>query len=387
MGWINPAMAVCLFLGLFLAACQAPVAADTEIADLQDRLRLKLEEYRERHNLPGASLGFTLSDGRPGAVAVGLADKENVRFLDVTDRLLSGSVGKTYVSAVVLQLAGEKALDLDDPIGKWLADEPWFDRLPNCDGITVRMLMNHTSGIPEYIYHPDIGRDILADPDHVWKPEERLAYILDQEPLFPPEKGWAYADANYIVLGIIIEKETGRSYYSELERRILRPLGLNDTVPADSRAVPGLIPGYAGRKNPFEMTGRTIRDGKFAFNTQLEWTGGGLASTPRDLARWTRAVYRGEAFPPELMQTMLEGKPTGWAEGDRYGLGVQIWPSRLGVACGHGGWFPGYLSLMAYYKDPGVSVALQVNSDAIEKSSADMRLFLEEVGLILDGRG
>lgn len=379
---------VSLFLYMLLLACtgtpDAPLPCpDTRLDDLRAAILDKMEDYRARHDLPGVSLGFVLKDGRACAVTAGLADREAARPLSEDDRLLSGSVGKTYVAAVALQLAAERKLDLDAPISRWLGNETWFERLPNGRDVLVRMLMNHTSGIPEHVYHPDIGKAVSSNPDRVWKPEELVGFILDSPPLFEAGKGWRYADANYIVLGMIIEKVAGRSYYGELERRILGPLGLDDTVPADSRTIPGLAPGYAGPKTPFLKTGRTIRDGKFVFNPQLEWTGGGLACTARDLARWAHAVYRGKAFPAELMQEVLDGKTTGWAEGDRYGLGVQIWPSPLGECVGHGGWFPGYLSLMAHYRDLEVSIAIQTNSDDIPKSSNDMRLFLNEIAALL----
>ena len=93
-------------------------------------------------------MGFVLSNGRADAVAVGFSDKEDKKQLTVQDRLLSGSIGKTYVSAVALQLVGEEKLGLDDAISRWFAETEWFPRLPNAPDITVRMLMNHTSGIP-----------------------------------------------------------------------------------------------------------------------------------------------------------------------------------------------------------------------------------------------
>ena len=99
-----------------------------------------------------------------------------------TDRLLLGSVGKTYVSAVALQMIHEKKFALDDTLDKFFGKEPWFPRLANASKITVRHLMTHTSGIVRYEFNPKFTKDLSANPDKVWTGEDRLAYLLDATP-------------------------------------------------------------------------------------------------------------------------------------------------------------------------------------------------------------
>ncbi len=363
-------------------------ASQNRLESIQEGLKAKLEGYRAAHGFSGASVGFVLADGSRGAVSVGFADVEAKKPLAVNDRLLAGSIGKTHVAAVALQLAGEKKIDLDGKIGRWLGEEEWFARLPNAGEITVRMLMNHTSGIPEHVLLPEFGRAVAADPDRVWQPAELVRYILGKEPLFAAGKGWSYADTNYIVLGMIIEKVTGNRYYDELSRRILVPLGLKDTVPSDSRTIPGLANGYASEHSPLGMPGRTIREGSFVVNPQMEWTGGGLATTPLDLARWARALCQAKAFPGELMKQFLKGVPARTKTGDRYGLGVQFRKSPLGVCLGHGGWFPGYLSLMAYYREHDLAVAIQFNTSRNAAVRAHMDAWLDELAAsVIDRAG
>jgi len=212
------------------ALCQIQESVpDTCTAMLKDELRDKLDEFRKEHKFPGAVLAYAFNDGREGAVASGLSDLEEKTKMTVDDWMLSGSIGKTYVAAVALQLVGEGKLVLDSKISKWLGKEKWFPRLPNSRDITVRMLMNHTSGIPEHVLLPEYGKAVGDSPDRIWRPEERLEYILDAEPKFKTGEGWSYADTNYIVLGVIIEKITGATYYDELKRRILMPLKLKFT--------------------------------------------------------------------------------------------------------------------------------------------------------------
>jgi len=277
--------------------------------------------------------------------------------------MLVGSVGKTYVAAVALQLVSEGLLVLDEPVKNYLGAETWYGGLPNGESITIRMLMTHTSGIVRYEFNEAFTADLTADPDRVWKPRELVAYILGTNPPFPAGEGWTYSDTNYILLGMIIEKLTGNTLYDEIQRRVLDPLRLRDTVPSDSRTIAGLIQGYAGPGNPFGGTDAMIRQGQFAINPQFEWAGGGFAATTRDLARWAADIYEGRAYDPALLSQALEGEPARQLGREtRYGLGVIIWQTPAGPAYGHSGFFPGYLTEMRYFPEYRFAVAFQVNT-------------------------
>jgi D-alanyl-D-alanine carboxypeptidase len=278
-------------------------------------------------------------------------------------RMLQGSVGKTYVAAVAMHLVGEGRLSLDSPVSTYLGERGWYSRIPNAQGISVRHLMTHTSGVMRYEFKEAFIRDLTASPDKHWEPEELVTYVLDDEAPFPPGEGWDYSDTNFILLGMIIEDITGRALYDLIRERLLEPLDLAETVPSDSRTIPGLIQGYAGADNPFGGTDEVLLpDGRFVFNPQFEWAGGGFASTPRDLARWARALYTGHAFDEDLLDLMLDGVPARLGPESRYGLGVIIAPTTGGPSWGHSGFFPGYLTEMAYFPQLDVAVALQVNT-------------------------
>jgi len=259
-------------------AAQEPVRTGEK--SLQDRLHLILEAFRSGGAFPGASAAVSLPDGRVIAVTVGEAD--TVRHLPMTPRalMLQGSVGKTYFAALALSLVGEGRLDLDARVSAYLGDHEWFARLPNAEGITVRHLMTHTSGIMRYEFKEAFTLDLTANPDKSWHPEELLAYVLDEGPSFPPGGGWEYSDTNYIILGMIMEEVTGEACYDLIRSRFLVPLGLRETTPSLSRQIPGLVQGYAGPGNPFGGTdAMVLPDGRFAINPQFEWAGGGFAST------------------------------------------------------------------------------------------------------------
>jgi D-alanyl-D-alanine carboxypeptidase len=320
-------------------------------------------------------------------VASGLADVENNIPLAPSDRMLSGSIGKTYVAAVALQLVQEGRLKLDDRIERWLGREAWFDRLPNARDLSVRMLMNHTSGIPEHVLEKEFASALQKSPDKVWAPEELVAYILDRKPLFPAGQGWSYADTNYILVGMIIEKITKKRFYSELERRVLKPLKLTRTSPSDRRELAGLVPGYSRPNSPFGFEGRVVTGGRFVINPQFEWTGGGLISTAEDLARWAKALYEGRAFGKELLAGMLDAVPAKTGKGDRYGLGVQVRQSEWGPSYGHGGWFPGYLSEMEYFPELKIAVAIQFNTDAMRGLKRSPRAYIAEITRVIAKAG
>ena len=343
-------------------------ADDPELSSLRTSLQARLKALHEAGSFPGATLGFVLQDGRSGSVSAGMADVENNRPLKPTDRMLAGSIGKTYVSAVMLQLVQEGRVNLETKIDRWFSGDAWFSRLPNAKEITLRMLMNHSSGIPEHVLNADFIAAMKKDPDRVWKPEELIAYILDAKPLFPAGKGWSYADTNYILVGMVFERVTKKTVYGEVEKRVLKPLKLDQTVPSDRRVLAGVITGYSMPNSPFGFEGRVIVDGKFVINPQMEWTGGGFASTAEDLARWAKLLFEGKVFDKSALEQMLSGvdanEGRGSGAGNKYGLAVQIRPSEWGVSYGHGGWFPGYLSEMEYFPSHKIAVAVQFNTDA-----------------------
>src|ERR1044072_2688872 len=212
-------LAVCL---LVTVAVHGQTSAVDKSA-LKSAIQLKLEEWHKAGSFPGATLGVVLANGDSFGFAVGVSDRETKRALLPTDRMLAGSVGKTFAAATALQLIKEGRIRLDDKIEKYLGRELWFSRLPNAKDITVRELMNHTSGLVRYEFKEQFTKDLTANPEKVWKPAELVSYLLDEKAPFEAGKGWDYSDTNYIVLGMIIEKVTGKKFYDEAARRVLKP--------------------------------------------------------------------------------------------------------------------------------------------------------------------
>ena len=345
-------------LGWAAPAGQAPAPTLTNGA-----VKAALDEWLAQTQYPGAALGVARSNGSAGFVS-GVARRGGTN-VDVSDLMLAGSTGKTFFAAVAVQLIDAGALDLDAPISRYLGNRPWFPRLPNAREITVRHLMTHTSGLVRYEMNPKFTADLRAQPDKTWTPEEEVAYLLDATPPFAAGKGWDYSDTNYIVLGMILEQITGTRLYDEVQRRFLRPLNLTRIVPSTSRRIPGLIPGYAGPRDPLGLPDEVLVNGEFVINPQFEWTGGGFATSAIDLARWGHALYAGAALTPKARALMIDAAvPAQLGPNTKYGLGVITRDTAVGVVWGHSGFFPGYQTELIHVVGTGTTIALQVNSSA-----------------------
>ncbi|HEX8370066.1 MAG TPA: serine hydrolase domain-containing protein [Pyrinomonadaceae bacterium] len=355
---------VFILIFVWLSAGSSTFAQTTNDTNaLRQKLQAKLDEWHKNAKFAGATAGAALADGTSFGLATGFSDLQSKTPMKPSDLMLAGSVGKTYAAAVALQLVSEGKINLDEKVEKYLGSEKWFARLPNAKNITVRQLMNHTSGLVRYEFKDRFTKDLTANPDKVWRPEELLSYLFDEKAAFEAGKGWDYSDTNYIVLGMIIEKVTGKKYYDEARNRILKPLNFKNTFPQDSRTIKNLVQGYAGENNPFGGTDAMIQNGKFAINPQFEWTGGGMVSNSVDLARWAKTMYEGKAFDARLLPQMLEGVSAPMLGREtKYGLGVLIRPTRAGLSYGHSGFFPGYMTDVMYFPEHKIAVAVQVNS-------------------------
>ena len=335
------------------------------IPRILSKLQTHLDQAQKSAKFPGAQVGFTWIDSNAsanlpryysGSVASGVSDIAHRTALKNSDRLLAGSIGKTFVATVALKLVEQSQLNLDEKISTWLGNQGWFSRLPNGKDITMRMLLNHSSGIPNHVELPAFERAVFKSASRNIDYAELIAYVLDKKPLFPAGKGYNYADTNYILAGMIIEKVSGKTLYGLVDELILKPNLLQRTIPSNALVLDEVSNGYY-KNEPL------IVNGRFAINPQWEWAGGGFASTSEDLSRWAAMLYSGEILTPKSLDEMLNSTTPG--DGANYGLGVMIKNSNWGKAYGHDGEWPGYLSEMRYYPKFHLAIAVMVNSDEI----------------------
>ena len=172
-----------------------------------------------------------------------------------------------------------------------------------------------------------------------------------------------------------------------MRARVERPAALDAPVPSDARVIRGLANGYAGPNNPFGGSDAMLVDGRMVINPQFEWTGGGMASTAQDLARWGKRLYEGGAFDPSKLPKLLDGVPARLGPNTKYGLGVIIRETALGTLYGHSGFFPGYQAEMLYLPEQKAAIAFQVNSSvpgALSRGASPGRFTLEVAGIVAE---
>jgi D-alanyl-D-alanine carboxypeptidase len=355
-------------MGLSLMA-GGPIAA-RDATGLAPSLAETLERFRDRYGFPGATAALVLPDGSVVTAATGLADVEAGTAMTPESRLLAASIGKTFVAAAVLALESEGSLSRTDRLADHLGDRAWYEALPNAATIRIGHLLRHQSGLPDHPHSAEFQRAAAARftaGQEAFPPEELLGFVTGREALFDPGTGWAYSDTGYILLGLVIETVTGQPYYDVVRQRFLDPLGLDDTGPSDRPYLRNLAVGYTIPGNPFGLPVRTAdADGRLVWDPGTEWTGGGLASTSADLARWGHLLFTGQAMKTAYLDRLLDGVAVAPdAPGILYGAGVALYmETPLGPVYGHGGWIPAYVSTLRHYADHGVTVAFQINSDA-----------------------
>lgn len=352
-----------LTLGIFL---HGNSNAQDKSDKLQSVLQQKIDSVRQAIDISAMAFSCILPSGKQITVASGMKPNE---------RMLSGSTGKTFFAAVALQLVKEGRLSLDEKVSFYLGKENWYANVQNSETITIRQLMNHTTGIEEYYELGDFMQKLRNEPDKTWTPVECISYTFGRPPLFEAGTGWGYADTNYLVLGLVLEKILKDDAYKVIQRNFITPNGLKSTEPSVKRKLDNQVVGISGPRSPFGITGEVMKDGQMIINPQMEWAGGGFISNTPDLARWARIYYHAEFLSEVVRTEMRKGVPAKTGRDHQYGLGMQIRPSALGISYGHGGWFPGYLTEMDFFPDKNIAVAIQLSTDDFQKLKRAPRFY------------
>jgi D-alanyl-D-alanine carboxypeptidase len=283
---------------------------------------------------PGAIALVRTHAGTKGAVA-GLARVTPRLRLRIDDRYRIASVTKTFVATVVLELVEEGKLALADTLQRRLPG-----LVPNGAGITVRHLLNHTSGLFDYDSDKKWQAARFATPGRVWTPRELVEVATAHPPLFKPGSRWAYSNTNYILLGLVIEAVTGSPLGEELERRLFRRLALRSTSYPTRTAIGGRFAhGYVVSRPPIPRPPGTLIDVS-ALLSPSGWGAGQIVSSAGDVAAFYAALLGGRLLKPGVLASMKSP-----VSGHDYGLGLGVFHTPCGKAFGHDGDFPGYRSV------------------------------------------
>lgn len=271
---------------------------------------------------PGA-LAFVRTPTGARSAAAGFAQLQPRVPMRAVDRYRIASVTKTFVATIVLQLAGEERLGVDDPVERWLPGV-----VPNGGAITLRQLLSHTSGL--FNYTEGLENALLANPGRAWSPRDLLELAFSHAPLFAPGANWSYSNTNYVLLGLVIEAVTGKKVDQELRERLFEPLALRSTsFPSGISIEEPFAHGYVG------LPGGTLFDVTSILSPSWSYAAGQIVSTAADVTTFFSALLKGRLLPAPLLTQMK----TGSAVSGVYGLGLQIISTPCGRAFGHDGNF------------------------------------------------
>jgi D-alanyl-D-alanine carboxypeptidase len=278
------------------------------------------------------------------------------RPMRIHDRMRIASAAKAFSGAVALSLVSEGELSLNDTIGELLPELPeaWSE-------VTLRQLLHHTSGIPDFSLALEFQEALLASLTKAPPPEELLSFVEDEELLFDPGSEYHYSNSDNIVVGLMVEAVTGKSYEDQLRERVYKPLGLRKTtLPRGPNLRKPFIHGYDLSEHPPEDVSELVAAG-------WSWASGGIVSTPADLNTFIRGYVGGKLFDQRTrakQRRVIEGgssEPPGPGKNSA-GLALFRYETRCGTVWGHTGNTPGYTQFMAASPNGRHSVTVSINS-------------------------
>lgn len=376
---ISMSIVVMICGGIFLSACQgltnqaqAKVISANPIEpypiELSGELQNALNDWRQINNIVGVSMAVHSLELGEIVLSSGLADLEAEVTLMPHHQLYAVSVTKPFVAASILQLIEAEQLDFNDTLSQWYPD------FPNADEITIRQMLNMTSGTFDYFRaSPDnpILPLLMSNLDHVWTPEETIKFVAELEPTAQPGTLYDYSNTNYIFLGRIIEDVTGNTLATELRNRFFTPLGMDSTYLSGVQAHPEtLIHGYAREYAFIFESDEALVDstGKLTAIETISWAAGGIITTPGDLARFSKALFSGKLMSEATITDMVTPGPLQSPEATTpYGLGVEVHSTVVGPAFGHSGSMPGgFSALMLYVPEHKIAVVVMSNDEQAE---------------------
>ncbi|PGM28219.1 D-alanyl-D-alanine carboxypeptidase [Bacillus cereus] len=348
------------------------VSSSVQTSTQRDRNSVK-QAVRDTLQLgyPGI-LAKTSEGGKTWSYAAGVANLSSKKPMKTDFRFRIGSVTKTFTATVVLQLAEENRLNLDDSIGKWL---PGVIQGNGYDDkqITIRQLLNHTSGIAEYTRSKSFD---LMDTKKSYRAEELVKMGISMPPDFAPGKSWSYSNTGYVLLGILIETVTGNSYAEEIENRIIEPLELSNTfLPGNS----SVIPGNKHARGYIQLDGASEPKDVTYYNPSMGSSAGDMISTADDLNKFFSYLLGGKLLKEQQLKQMLTTVPTGEAALGRYGLGIYETKLPNGVSIwGHGGSIPGFVTFAGGTLGGKHTLAVNLNSLNAESPDPFKNILLAE---------
>ncbi|MFI0924166.1 serine hydrolase domain-containing protein [Streptomyces sp. NPDC021012] len=335
--------------------------------ELTARLDKAIEDVREQAGIPGVAVGLWMP-GRGGYLhATGVADKVTGEPMTTDGFVRIGSETKTFTVTALLKLVDDHRIGLDDPIARYVHG------VPNGHRITLRHLAEMRSGLFPYTSDPDFIHDLLSDPQRHFTPEEALAYGFKHRNTFKPGAKFEYSNSNLVLLGLVVEKVTGRPLPEFLRNRVLRPAHLRHTLFPTGPEFPEPHPrGYTNQT----LSGAVVDSTDW--NPSWAWAAGAMISDLRDLRHWAKVLATGELLSPETQAQRLRTLPTGFP-GLSYGLGIFDANGWIG----HNGSIPGYETVTVYLPERDATLVIMINTDITSQGQEPSTLLARAITSIV----
>ena len=359
----------CVLTAAFAVAASAVAALRSDTATTASALQPDVDAIVAA-GTPGAIL-LVRNGTQTTRLTGGVAEIATKRPMGAGDRYRIASLTKTYVATVVLQLVAERKLRLSDTVDRWLPG-----LVPKGKQMTVHQLLNHTSGLYDHERDPEVLKPYLSgNLGYYWSPLRLVKLAVTRTARFAPgaSKTSSYSSTNYLVLGLIVERVTGKSIGAELKQRLFQPLRLAATTyPTRQTQLPRpYAHGY------FLLGGQPPLVDLSAFSPSLSGAAGAIVSNVDDVAGFYRALFSGRLLKPALLKAMMTTIPGG-PDSDlkqREGYGLERFPTSCGAAWGHSGSFPGYKNYALSSGDGKRQIVLMVNIDPTAEPEPARALF------------
>lgn len=315
--------------------------------------------------------------------ASGSADLHNKIAMKACNITRVGSTVKTFVATIILKLQEEGKLNIDDKISKYLQGKN-IEEIKNAETATIRQLLQHSSGVNNYIQDLQFQTASLNNWIKEWSADELLKYSYNKSPYFNPDEDVRYSNSGYILLGLLIEKIEGKPLYKVLEEKIINPLGLTNTQFAGKNPVPnGIVRGYIDMYSNFNVIESTYYSGWDYYTAD-----GGLISNVYDMNIFFRSLMNGEIIKTTSLEKMLTWKSPKNMDIDffpiSYGLGIFKIETSKGIAYMHSGNAIGYDANMFYFPSDSTTIIYASNSnygkiEPLVSSKAAMEKIINEI--------
>jgi D-alanyl-D-alanine carboxypeptidase len=353
---------------VIFASASVSLAAPPSDSEILSKVDAIAADYMQRPGAVGLSIGVARKGEIIVAKAYGLADAEFDVPADKDTMFRIGSVTKQFTAAAIMRFVEQGKLSLDDELSKFLPDFPLQDNT-----VTIRQLLNHTSGIPSYT---SLGEEWAKLQPLELTHDEMLALVKDKPFDFKPGEQWSYNNTAYYMLGIIIEKVSGVTYAQHMQDAFFTPMGLERTRYDVSRT---LIKNRA--------QGYTLHDGELVNDAPLgmsqPYAAGSLLSTGEELVEWSMALTTGKVVTPEsfTLMTTVTILPPPNGESTHYGFGLQLdeWESRTCIR--HGGGIHGFNSMLMWLPDEDVHIAVISNGEPVKSGRIANAIAQEVLGI------